>query len=102
MRTDNMMILYVVVRRIKISHVQAMIRQWLTNFKMTSSIECTSLISRIVTNLGITLGPNVPSIVNPWAPIDEAYLTQGHIIKKGLDDSLVFFYSGHTKPNSVT
>jgi hypothetical protein len=61
-----------------------MIRQWLTNFKMTGSIESTSLISRIVTNLGITQGPNVPSIVNPQTQIDEAYLTQGHILKKGL------------------
>jgi hypothetical protein len=79
-----MMILYAAVRRIKISPVQAMIRQWLTNFKMTGFIESMSLISRIVTNLGITQGPNVPSIVNPRTQIDEAYLTQGHILKKGL------------------
>jgi hypothetical protein len=95
-RTDEMMILYAVVRWIKISPVQAMIRQWLTNFKMTGSIECTSLISRIFTNLGIAQGPNVTSIANPKTQINEAYLTQGHILKKGLDDSLVFFYPGHT------
>ena len=70
-----MMNLYAAVRWIKISPVQAMIRQWLTNFKMMGSIECTSLISRIVTNLGITQGPNVPSIANPRTQIDEAYLT---------------------------
>jgi hypothetical protein len=43
----------------------------LTNFKMTGSIECTSLISRIVINIGVTQGPNVPSIANPWTQIDE-------------------------------
>jgi hypothetical protein len=59
------MILYALVKRIKISPVQAMIRQWLKNFKMTGSIECTSMISHIVTNLRITQGPNVPSNANP-------------------------------------
>jgi hypothetical protein len=91
-RVDEMRILYVVVRRIKVSPVQAMIRQWLTNFKMTGSIECTSLVLRIITSLGVTQGPNVPYIANPWSLIDEAYLTQGHILKKGPDDYFVFFY----------
>jgi hypothetical protein len=89
------MILYATVKRMKISPVQAMIRHWLTNFKMTNSIECTSLFSDIVMNLGITQGPNVPFISHPRTQIDEAYLTQGHISKKGPDDSLVFFYTGH-------
>jgi hypothetical protein len=70
-----MRILYVVVKRIKIFFVQVMIRQWLTNFKITGSIECTSLISRIVINIGVTQGPNVPSIANPWTQIDKDYLT---------------------------
>jgi hypothetical protein len=96
MRTNEMMILYTAVTRIKVSPVQDMIRQWLTNFKMMGSIECTSLISHIVTNLGITQGPNVPSIANPQTQINKAYLTQWHILKKDPDDSLVFFYSGHT------
>jgi hypothetical protein len=74
-RTDKMMILYVAVRWIKISLLQAMIRQWLTNFKMTGSIKCMFLISLTISNLGITQGPNVPSIANPR--------TQGHILKKG-------------------
>jgi hypothetical protein len=32
----------------------------------------------------------VPYIANPRTLIDEAYLTQEHILKKGPDDSLVF------------
>jgi hypothetical protein len=54
------------------------------------------MISRIIMNLGITQGPNILSIAHPQTQIDEAYLTQGHIVKKGPDDSLVFFYPGHT------
>jgi hypothetical protein len=85
------MILYAAVRRIKVSPVQAMIRQWLTNFKMTDSIECTSLISRIVMNLGVTQGPNVPYIANPWTLIDEAYLTKGRRVQM----ILWVFYPGY-------
>jgi hypothetical protein len=55
-----------------------------------------SLISCIVTNLVIAQGPNVPTIDNPRTQIDEAYLTEGHILTKGPDDSLVFIYLGHT------
>jgi hypothetical protein len=62
---------------------------------MAGPIECMSLVSCIVTSLGVTQGPNMPYIANPWTLIDEAYLTQGHILKKGSDDSLVFFYPGY-------
>jgi hypothetical protein len=63
---------------------------------MIGSIECTFLISRIITNIGIMQGLNMPSISNRRTQVDEAYLTQGHILKKDSDDSLVFFYPGHT------
>jgi hypothetical protein len=65
MRTDEMRILYTAVRRIKVSLVQAMIRQWLMNFNMTGPIECKYLVSLIITNLGVKYGPNVPYIDNP-------------------------------------
>jgi hypothetical protein len=38
----------------------------------------------------------VPSIANARTQVDEAYLTQGHILKKGTNDLLVLFYLGHT------
>jgi hypothetical protein len=90
-----MRILYAMVRRIKVSPIQAKIRQWLTKFNMTGPIEYTSLLSLIVANLGVTQGPNVPYIANIWTLMEEAYLMQGHILKKGPDDSLVFFYPGY-------
>jgi hypothetical protein len=36
---DELMILYAMVNRIEISPVKAMVKQWLTNFRMTSPIE---------------------------------------------------------------
>lgn len=47
MRNDELMILYAICHNIKVSLVQAMICQWLTNFKMTDPISCTFFITRI-------------------------------------------------------
>ena len=61
------------------------------NFRMTGPIECTSLVTRIASNMGILDGNSVPFIEDPRIMIDEAYLVQGHTLKKGPDDSLIFF-----------
>ena len=68
-----------------------MVKQWLTNFQMTGPIECTSLVIRIASNMGILDGNPVPFIEEPRVMIDEAYLVQGHTLKKGTNDSLIFF-----------
>ena len=73
-----------------------MVKQWLTNFRMTGPIECTSLVTRIVSNMGILEGNPVPFIEDDRVLIDEFYLVQGHILKKGPNDSLVFFSLGHS------
>ena len=62
---------------------------------MAGSIECTSLITRIASNMGILDGNPVPFIEDPRALIDETYLVQGHTLKKGPNDSLVFFSLGY-------
>jgi hypothetical protein len=59
---NELMILYAMVNKIKISPVKAMIKQWLTNFKMTGPIDCTSLISRIASSMGILDGNVIPFI----------------------------------------
>ena len=73
-----------------------MVKQWLTNFKMTGPIECTYLVTRIVSNMGILKGNPVPFIEDHRVLIDESYLVQGHILKKGPNDSLVFFSLGYS------
>ncbi|RLN05018.1 hypothetical protein C2845_PM13G08110 [Panicum miliaceum] len=83
------------VNKIKVSLVKAMISQWLMNFKMTGPIECTFLITRIASCLGILDGNVIPFIEDPRALIDEAYLIYGHTLKKGPNDSLIFFTLGY-------
>ena len=95
MRNDELMILYVMVNKIRVSPAKAMVKRWLTNFRMTGPIECSSLVTRIASNLRILDGNPVPSIEGPRALIDEAYLVQGHTLKKGSDDFLIFFSLGY-------
>ena len=83
------------VNKIRISPAQAMVKQWLTNFWMSGPIECTSLVTGIASNMEILDGNPIPFIEEPHVMIDEAYLVQGHILKKGPDDSLVFFSLGY-------
>ena len=51
-RNDELLILYGMVKKIKISPAQALVKQWVSNFKITGPIECTSLITRIATRIG--------------------------------------------------
>ena len=46
--------------------------------------------------MGILEGNPVPFIEDDRVLIDEFYLVQGHILKKGPNDSLVFFSLGHS------
>jgi hypothetical protein len=92
---NKLMILYAKVNKIKISPVKAMIKQWLTNFKMMGPVECTSLITRIASRMGILDGNVIPFIEDPHVFIDESYLIYGHTLKKGLNDSLMLFFLGN-------
>ena len=73
-RNDELLILYAMVNKIKISPMQALVKQWLLNFKMTGPIECTSLITRISIRIGALEGNSIPFIEGDRAYIDEAYL----------------------------
>ena len=74
MRNDELLILYAIVNKIKISTAQALDKQWLLNFKMTGPIECTSFITRITTRIGALEGNSIPFIEGDRTYIDEAYL----------------------------
>jgi hypothetical protein len=50
-RIDKLQILFAMVNKIKISPVKSMIKQWLENFTMVGTIECTSLITQIAVHL---------------------------------------------------
>ena len=93
-RNDELLILYAMVNKIKISLVQALVKQWLFNFKTTGPIECTSLIIRIATRVGALEGNFIPFIEGDRVYIDEVYLIKGQTLKKCPNDSLIFFYLG--------
>jgi hypothetical protein len=79
------------VNKIKISPVKAIVKQWLRHFKMTGPIECISLVTRIASNIGILDGNAISFIEDPHSLINESYLIYGHTLKKGPNDSLIFF-----------
>ena len=95
MRNDELKILYATVNNIRVSPARAIIKQWLTNFRMTGPNECTSLVTHIISNMEILEGNLVPFIEDDRVLIDEFYLVQGHRLKKGLNDSLVLFSLGY-------
>jgi type II secretory pathway component PulF len=70
-RIDELMILYAAVNKTK---NKTMIRQWLMNFKMMGPLKCTSLLSRIVSRLGILEGNLVPFIDGGPTLINQVYL----------------------------
>ncbi|RLM70040.1 hypothetical protein C2845_PM17G07040 [Panicum miliaceum] len=94
-RNHELMILYAMVNKNKVSPVKSMISQWLSNFKMTGPIECTSLVTRIASSLGVLDGNAIPYIEDPQTLIDKDYLIYGHTLKKGPNDSLIFFSLGY-------
>ncbi|RLM57729.1 putative polyprotein [Panicum miliaceum] len=94
-RNDELMILYAMVNKIKISPVKAMFKQWLINFKMTGPNECTSLVTCISSSIGVLDGNSIPFIEDPHVLFNEAHLIYGHTLKKGLNYSLIFFSLGY-------
>jgi hypothetical protein len=95
MRNDELMILYAMVNKIKISPVKAMVKQWLRHFKMMGPIECTSLITRIASSIGVLDGNSIPFIKDPHILIDETYLIYGDTLKKGPKYSFIFLSLGY-------
>ena len=87
--------MFAMVRKIKIAPVKCMIRQWLESIKFSAPVECTSLITRIAKGLGV-VSDQIAFISAARPRIDEAYLVQGHILKHGADESLVYFFPGCT------
>jgi hypothetical protein len=95
MHNDELMILYTMVNKIQISPVKAMIKQWLKNFKMMGPIKCISLITRIASSMEILDGNVIPFIKDYHVLFNETYLIQGDTLKKGPNDSFIFFSLGY-------
>ncbi len=87
--------MFAMVRKIKVSPVKCMIRQWLENIRFSAPVECTSLITQIAKGLGV-VSDQIAFISSTRPCTDENYLVQGHILKHGVDGSLVYFFPGCT------
>ena len=72
-----------------------MVCQWLVNFRMVGPVECTSLVTRIATSLGVLNWAQFSYITTPRPSIDLAYLVQGHTLKSASDGSIIFFFPGY-------
>ncbi len=94
-RGDELIIMFAMVRKVKISPVKCMIRQWLESIMFSAPVECTSLITRIAKELGV-VSDQIAFISAARPHIDEAYLVQGHILKQGADGSLIYFFPSCT------
>ena len=97
MRIDELRLLFAMVRKIRVSYVQAMMRQWIGHIKTTGNIECTSLVTRIANGVGDLQNVGAISyITEPHELVDENYLIRSHTLKHNSDGSLVFFFPGYT------
>jgi hypothetical protein len=93
---DELKLLYAIVKKIKVAPMMAMFKHWLETFKVTTAISCTSLVTRIATNIGALEGQNVVYICTPCIIIDEHYLMQGHHLKHDATGNLVYFFPRYT------
>jgi len=90
----EMQILYAILKKIKIAPVKEIFKHLLETFKASTSISCTSLVTRIATNIGALDGQDVTYISTPRIDINEHYLMQGHHLKYDDAGNLVFFSRG--------
>jgi len=62
---------------------------------MSGLVECTSLVTRIATSLGVLNWARFSFITTPRPSIDLAYLVQGHTLKSAPYGSIIFFFPGY-------
>ena len=93
-KNDDMRVLYVMVHKIHVSPVKAMVAHWLSVSERKGPIELTSLISRIVDLMGVLINNHVQYITTPRSLINFEYFKQGHMLKKGLNNSMKMIYRG--------
>ena len=88
-----MKILYAMIKKIKINPVKEIFNHWLEFLKtFSTSISCTSLVTRIATGVGAMENQEVEYISTPCLIIEKHYLLQGHHLKHNAARQLVFFF----------
>ena len=88
----ELQVLYAMLEKTKIAPIKEIFKHWLDLFKASTSISCTSFVTRIATGVGAMDGQDVVYILTPRIIIDEQYLLQGHHLKHNTAGQLVFFF----------
>jgi len=70
----EMQLLYAMLKNTKVAPVKEMFNHWLETIKASTAITCTSLVTRIVANIGALDGQDVTYISTACIKIDEHYL----------------------------
>jgi hypothetical protein len=72
---DKMKILYAMIKKIKMAHVKEIFKHWLELLKtFSTSVSCTSLVTRIATSVGAMENHEVEYISSSCLIIDNHYL----------------------------
>jgi len=95
-RADDLKFMYAMVKKKKVSPVKFMMSQWLEVFILVGDVECTSLVTRIATNMGLMQRSFVLFITeHPY--IDFEYFWQPHILKKENGRTIMMYHSYTTE-----
>ena len=88
--------MYAMVKRKKVSHVKFMMSQWLEVFTLVGDVECTSLVTRIATNMGL-MQRSFISFITERPYIDFENFWQAHILKKENGRTIMMYHSYTTE-----
>jgi hypothetical protein len=76
--------------------VKEIFNHWIDIIKASTTISCTSHVTRIATSVEALDGQNVIYISTPCIEINEHFLMQGHHLKYDNARNLVFYFLGYT------
>ena len=71
---DELMILYAMIKKIRVSPVRLMVEHWKGVFQRVGSVECTSLVTRIFEKIGLFAHYKVAFLPQARVLLDEAHV----------------------------
>jgi hypothetical protein len=87
---------YAMLKKTKVTPMKEMFNHWLETIKASTTITCTSLVTRIAASIGALDGQDVTYISTSRIQIDKHFLMQGHHLKHDDAGNLVFYFLGYT------
>jgi hypothetical protein len=100
MRIDDLKLMFAMAKRKKVYPIKFMMNPWLEVFTLVGDVECTSLVTRIATNIGL-MQRSFLSLITEHPYIDFEYFRQAHMLKRKDNGSLVMIYRGYTNKVSL-